>query len=95
MRHLLRWHRSLYHTLTNHDPQQQPQVEADPGSQAKIFAEAPIGARVNPLSMTIDDSAKVDEELRRAMIETAAYFLAALRQFETAHELDDWCAAEN
>jgi hypothetical protein len=45
--------------------------------------------------MTIDDSAKVDEELRRAMIETAAYFLAALRQFETAHELDDWCAAEN
>ena len=61
----------------------------------KKFAEAPIRARVNPLSMTTEDSAKVDEELRRTMIETAAYFLAELRHFEAGHELDDWCAAEN
>jgi hypothetical protein len=36
----------------------------------------------------------LDNDLRQAMIETAAYFLAERRQFEPGHELEDWCAAE-
>ena len=34
------------------------------------------------------------QDLRRAMIAEAAYYLAARRGFEPGHELEDWVAAE-
>ena len=39
--------------------------------------------------------ALIDQELRRSMIERAAYFRAERRGFEPGHEAEDWLAAES
>jgi hypothetical protein len=36
-----------------------------------------------------------DEAWRRKRVETAAYYLAALRGFEPGHEANDWLVAES
>lgn len=54
--------------------------------RAKTARAASPGTQINPLHLAAID--------RRAMIETAAFYRAERRRFQTGHELEDWLSAE-
>lgn len=70
---------------------------AQPKSAA---AKKPRAARKSPTAKTAADAAVVAATLEPtpedvgSMIATAAYYLAAARDFSPGHELDDWLEAE-
>ena len=60
----------------------------------KVNVATTITVTREPLATQTVARAEPSAEEVRAMIATAAYYLAAERHFSPGHELDDWLAAE-
>ena len=66
------------------------------GASTKRLNNKPKALRAEPANdASAAETAGIDSQMRRMMIETAAYFLAEMRRFEPGRELEDWCAAES
>lgn len=61
-----------------------------PRASRKTPTDAPEKADVTIMAALLEPTAEDVE----SMIATAAYYLAAARNFSPGHELDDWLAAE-
>lgn len=64
-------------------PAKKPRVPRKTLSTKAAATEAAVASAVEPSSEAVD-----------GMIATAAYYLAAARNFTPGHELDDWLEAE-
>lgn len=79
--------------------QAEPKVVAQPAAEAAPVAKKPRAPRktLTTKSTAAEAPAPTDEpgdEELGGMIATAAYYLAAARNFEPGHELEDWLEAE-
>ena len=68
-----------------------PKTTAKPARSRKAAAEQPETTDLPTISTTTAEDLGVDLNER---IATTAYYLAAARNFEPGHELEDWLEAE-
>jgi len=61
---------------------------------AAALAAGAVQKVINDPAIPLDGLGPLDQNVRRMMIQTAAYFIAEQRGFAPGHELEDWCVAE-
>lgn len=70
-----------------------PEIVAQPAASEAPVAKKPRAPRKTLTTKSAETPEPSSEELD-GMIATAAYYLAAARNFTPGHELDDWLEAE-
>lgn len=75
--------------------EKKPAVAAKkPRASKKVNVATTITVTRSPTSQEIAGRVQPSADEIKAMIATAAYYLAAERHFSPGHELDDWLSAE-
>jgi Protein of unknown function (DUF2934) len=65
-----------------------------PAAAPVLLSDTAVAEVLGEGDAALHGLARMDLELRREMIATAAYFIAEQRGFAPGHELADWCTAE-